>query len=182
MMMGAFVLIDGTELSLFCAIFAILHEFCHIIVLKREGGGIKSLETKTVGISLETGQISYKSEIKIALAGPVFNFACFVIFGLFCYFLSFNKTLVLLCVANFGIFLINILPLYPLDGGRALYCFLCLKFPPHKARFLIKSVCYLFLLPLGILSVIIFIRSGFNLSLLIICMYLLVLQTGDFDI
>ena len=127
MMMGAFVLIDGTELSLFCAIFAILHEFCHIIVLKREGGGVKSLETKTVGISLETGQISYKSEIKIALAGPVFNFACFVIFGLFCYFSSFNKTFLKILKEEINIDIDKIKHL--IISVALLCCYIIVSFP-----------------------------------------------------
>ena len=178
----SFVLIDGSFFSVFAVISALCHEAGHILTAKLLNLDNARIYSKMYGISLKTKALSYRDEIKIALAGPLVSFCLFIIFSILFDIFRENKYLLYAAFSNFALFTLNILPLYPLDGGRALYCFLCLKINADKVRIIIKTVSFLFLLPLGILSVIIFLRSGFNLSLLIICLLLVTVLTGDIEI
>ncbi len=173
--MCAFVLIDGSFLSVLTVLFSLWHEIWHIIALKVQGGKIKSLSALGVGIKLSSGMLGYKQEIITALAGPTASFFMFLVFLPFALK---NEHTMFCCFCNLIIFIINILPVFPLDGGRALYFFMCQRFLPEYASKITKAVTIIFLLPLFVLSVIILIKTGYNLSLMLICLYLLVLFLG----
>ena len=171
----AFVLIDGSFLAVLTAIFSLWHEIWHIIVLKKTGGKIKDVSAIGVGIKLSSGMLSYKQETAVALAGPASSFFMFIAFLPFALK---NEYTMFCCFSNFVIFAINILPIFPLDGGRALYFMLCDKLLPYTASKIIKCITVIFLLPLFILSVIILVKTGYNLSLALICLYLFVIFMG----
>lgn len=173
--MSAFVLIDGSFLALLTVLFSLWHEMWHIIVLKAVGSKIKNLSAIGVGISLKSGMLSYRQELAVALAGPLASFFMFIVFLPFALK---NEYTMFCCFCNLIIFLINILPVFPLDGGRALYFFMCQRFMPESASKITKALTVIFLLPLFVLSVIILIKTGYNLSLLLICLYLFVLFLG----
>ncbi len=175
MVLCSFILIDGTVFALYGAAFALIHESAHLLTLKIMGGGVNTLSLRGMGMRLETTFLSYPKEIATALAGPFINAVLCAVFFCFTYF-NFNKELLFCAVSNLAIFCVNILPIYPLDGGRALYCALALK--TERAGIITKTVSVIFLLPLAVLSVIILIKSGFNLSLVIICIYLAVMLIG----
>ncbi len=173
--MTAFVLIDGSFFALLTVLFSLWHELWHIIVLKIVGGKIKGLSAIGVGIKLSSNMLSYRQELAVALAGPVASFFMSLIFLPF----ALKNEYAMFCAfSNLVIFAINILPIFPLDGGRALYFLLCNKLMPSSASKITKCVTVIFLLPLSVLSVIILIKTGYNLSLMLICLYLLVLFLG----
>ncbi len=171
----SFVLIDGSFLSLLTVIFSLWHELWHVTVLHILGGKIKSLAAIGVGLRLRSGLLGYKQEIAVALAGPLASFFMFILFLPF----ALKNELTMFCAfSNLIIFIINILPVFPLDGGRALYFFMCERTLPVTASKITKCISIIFLLPLFILSVIILIKTGYNLSLMLICLYLFVLFLG----
>lgn len=173
--MCAFVLIDGSFLAVLTVLFSLWHEIWHIIVLRAVGGKIKGLFAMGVGIKLNPGMLGYKEEMAVALAGPVASFFMFIIFLPF----ALKNEYTMFCTfCNLIIFIINILPVFPLDGGRVLYFFICQRFLPTTASKITKTVTVIFLLPLFVLSVIILIKTGYNLSLMLICLYLSVLFLG----
>lgn len=172
MLMAAFVLIDGSLLAVYSVLSALFHELAHIIALWVLGKRIRSLSAVGRGLALSTELLGYRDEAIVCISGPLSS----LLLGIVCFFAGFYQ----LAFANFALFLLNALPIYPLDSGRALFCLLSLKLDRKAAAWMIRAVSFIFLLPLSVLSVIIFIRSGFNLSLLIICIYLLILQTGAF--
>lgn len=177
MVLLSYIIIDGTVFSVLTALCALWHESWHLITLYVMGKKMSSLYSGSIGISLKTGLLGYRDEIKVCLAGPVASLAAAVLF----FFVSryaYSKEFVFLSVSNLALFLLNTLPVYPLDAGRALFCALCLKYDTKKAAKIIKCISYIFLLPLSCLSVIIFVESGFNLSLIVICIYLLLIVTG----
>ena len=171
----SFVLIDGSMLSLYAVGFSVLHEFAHIAALLLVGGRVGSLYAKGFGIALKTAPLSYTQELVTALSGPALSLFLFLIFLPFC---TRGESLFFCCFCNLSIFFVNILPIYPLDGGRALYCLLCTKVFYRTACVITRVISCIFLLPLCIISVIILVRTGYNLSLLIICIYLGVLALG----
>ncbi len=173
--MVAFVLIDGSFLSLLTVLFSLWHEMWHIIVLKLVGGKVRGLSAVGIGIKLNSDMLGYKQEIAVALAGPLASFFMFIVFLPF----ALKNEYTMFCAfSNLIIFIINILPVFPLDGGRALYFFMCERVLPFTASKITKCITVIFLLPLFILSVIILIKTGYNLTLMLICLYLFVLFLG----
>lgn len=171
----AFVLIDGSFLALLTAVFSLWHEAWHIIALRIVGAKIKKLSATGIGINLSTTALGYKDEFFVTIAGPIASLIMFLCFLP----LFFKNEYTMFCAfSNLIIFIINILPVYPLDGGRALYLFFSMKLLPHTAAIITKCISLIFLLPLFVLSVIILIKTGYNLSLMIISVYLLVLFLG----
>ena len=104
--------------------------------------------------------------------------ASLVAFFIFLPFAFKNEYTMFCTFSNLIIFIINILPVFPLDGGSALYFFMCQKTLPSAASKITKCITVIFLLPLFVLSVIILIKTGYNLSLMLICLYLFVLSLG----
>lgn len=174
-LLSAFVLIDGSFFAVLTALFSLWHEAWHIIALKLAGGKIKSLCAIGVGIKLNSTLLSYKRELAVTLAGPLSSLFLFLVFLPFALK---NEYTVFCTFCNLIIFIMNIIPVFPLDGGRAVYLLLCTRFLPKTASKITKCISFIFLLPLFVLSVIILIKTGYNLSLMLICLYLSVLFLG----
>lgn len=176
---SAFVLIDGSFLSVIAVFFSLLHELCHIVCLWVVGGNVKSLRARGFSMALDTSFLNYSQECAVALSGP---FLSLLLFFAFLPFYKINESIFFCCFCNLAIFCVNILPIYPLDGGRALYCFLCKKYSLGTSNVIMRVISCIFLLPLLILSVIILFRTGYNLSLLVITVYLVFLVLGVKDL
>ena len=103
---------------------ALFHELCHGLAIYATGGKITRLTVGAGGMVMETTPMPPGREALCALAGPVGSFllAC----------LSLWMPLAAICALVQGCF--NILPLYPLDGGRALRCLLEWLMPVQAER------------------------------------------------
>ncbi len=109
--------------------FCIIHELGHVLMglilgLKPEkielmpfGLSVAfKLETKDYNTKIKSANLLEVKKIAIALAGPITNL---IIILLFLYIpLSFTKDNII--YANLLIMIFNLLPIFPLDGGRAL--------------------------------------------------------------
>lgn len=100
-------------------IAAAVHELFHCIALKVCGIPIHSVTIDFGGAVIETGEIAPGMETICALAGPVGSFSLLL--------LAQWMPLTALFGAVQGIY--NLLPIYPMDGGRALRSLLELIFP-----------------------------------------------------
>ncbi len=137
---------------------AVFHELCHycaIVLLSREGG---SVGFYSFGARLPLPTMSRGRELLCALAGP---FGGLIL-------LLFAKYIprIALCGAFQSIF--NLLPVYPMDGGRALQCFLQLCLPPpkaEKAALCTERICLSGILALGIWGTVIKNLGLFPLSM-----------------
>lgn len=135
-MLALSLLFDLFWLFLIYFICLFLHECCHGYIAKKLGYkiGIIKLSFSGAILEAESDEFSFSDEIKIALAGPVFNLCfAFIIISVWWIFPeSYNYTLDL-CIVNLVIFAFNILPFFPLDGGRILLAFLSKKLVRNEA-------------------------------------------------
>ncbi len=114
----------------------LLHEYAHYLAALRCGLRMDEVKLHPFGAVLygELTFLSRKQEIFVALAGPALNLALAVIFTalwwIFPALYMFTDHAVL---ANTSLALFNLLPVYPLDGGRVAYNLMLLKMPPKRA-------------------------------------------------
>lgn len=135
-----------------------LHEMAHAFVARRLGYNIKNIKLIPFGICLNMNSCDLvpKDEIKIALAGPVVNLILVLItlslWWVFPY--TYNYTY-LFCYCNFITATFNLVPAFPLDGGRVLLSVLKQKVTTNVAiKFckVVNIVMIIVLLGLFILS------------------------------
>lgn len=100
----------------FCAAMAV-HELGHILALRLCGVPIRRLRLDLSGAVLETGATDYRRELICAMAGPAVNLLALLLPPLFSGFAQ--------CCLLLALF--NLLPIPPLDGGRALRALLLLR-------------------------------------------------------
>ncbi len=154
---------------------ALIHELGHALASERLGYKMNKISLMPYG-AVVNGAIeglSYKDEIKIALYGPLANLCVCVFFTcLFWLVPEFYPYLESVVFSNLCIFTINLLPAYPLDGGRILTAILSLKLK-RKTSLLIAKICGLFiatlLLALFIYSLVI---KAPNISILFFCAFI----------
>lgn len=108
---------------------ASIHELAHILVLKDQVTGLQILPA---GARIQTVPLTPRQEFKAALAGPG---ASLLLIGLLRIFPA-------LGVCGFVHFFINMIPVFPMDGGRVIYC-LCRKFWGINAAKCIMKLMYL---------------------------------------
>lgn len=155
---------------------AVVHELGHSFVASNAGYKLDKITLMPYG-AVVSGQIeglNFADEIKIALAGPFINFAVALFFmatwWIFPETYAFTDVIV---SANLSMALVNLLPVYPLDGGRVLWASIAKSFGGDKAR----KVCTL----TGIFSAIMLfglfsiacIKNVVNLSLLFFALFVL---------
>lgn len=105
----------------------VIHEFCHAAAARRLGYKAVEIYLSAFGAVLygEFEGAALSDEIKIALAGPAVNLCAAAllpaVWWMFPPLYAFTQSFF---VANLCVALVNLLPCYPLDGGRVLYAIL----------------------------------------------------------
>lgn len=118
-----------------CALTALLHECGHIFCAAKLGFECSKISLMPYGAAAQCNieGISPADEIRLALAGPFVNFAlCVAVAGLWWFFPQTYAYTDIIFYANSAMLIINLLPAYPLDGGRIAKCAVC-KFLKPKA-------------------------------------------------
>ncbi len=137
------------ELLLFFSLVvcAIAHEFAHAAEAAKHGFASKTILLMPYGatIDIDLNGVHPKDEIRVSLAGPLCNFGIAVFFlALWWCFPSTYPYTEIAFYATLSLALCNLLPAYPLDGGRVLYCALNLLFnaylPPTKSQKYAKNI------------------------------------------
>ena len=127
---GLYFAFSGKVFSfLVFTITAVIHEFGHAFVSDRLGYSLNRIVLMPYGalISGDIENVSYIDELKVALGGPLINAIIGVFFVAGWWFFpetyAYTDTAVVAC---FSLAVINLIPAYPLDGGRVLLATLSL--------------------------------------------------------
>ena len=110
-----FAMANGWRLLVVVLGAAAVHELGHVLALKCLGTSCGGLRVGVLGAELEIrgGRLSYGGELACVLAGPGANLLCALALA------AGGETV--LAGAHLTLCLFNLLPVRPLDGGRALY-------------------------------------------------------------
>lgn len=97
-----------------------LHELAHLFVASKKGYKLKHIKLDLFGLSVNLDEkIDDTDAFAINIAGPLCNLLvcvfCLAVYWLFP--ISYNY-LNLFCFANLSLAMFNLLPIYPLDGGK----------------------------------------------------------------
>jgi stage IV sporulation protein FB len=102
-----------------------LHEAGHMAALAVLDCPIRRLRLTAVGAELDTAPLSYRQEALCALAGPLVNLGLFVLL---------RRPWPMAAALSLGLAVFNLLPVWPLDGGRALASLAVWFMTPEEGR------------------------------------------------
>ena len=142
--------LEEVKLYFIYTTFLIFHELSHYFVAKRLGYLPAKLKITFFGASLEGyDDFYFDDEIKIVLAGPVFNFLIVI----FCYlsFWFYPESFIILndvLDVNLAILLFNCLPVFPLDFGRLILAISSIKNDRILAIKRVKTISFVFIVVL----------------------------------
>lgn len=122
--------LDGS-VCLFFLGSVLLHEAGHLLAIRLLGTSVRSVSLHAGGAVIETDMLTYSRELAAAIAGP-----CASIFA-WAVFLCVNRDLSFISLL---LGLVNLIPVYPMDGGRILRCMLHLLLPAHRAAAVLNIV------------------------------------------
>ena len=167
------VAFDKSGSVLLCFIFILFHELSHILTMCFCGVKINTVAFEPFGIYIEKQEkyLSPKQNYLILISGCVFNFAAFFCFALLFYF-SQNKNFLNCSLINFSLFIFNALPIRNLDGGEALLLLLSEFELAQNPLNTVKSISLVCCACLFVLGIILCVKVRFNLSLIIVSLYL----------
>ena len=169
------------QLKTYCIImfFCFLHELGHIITAKLFKMRIEKIEILPCGFSASF--FSYNSsgflksfsmqELLVALAGPIVSLILALSFQ---YIDDTNFTIVTkqeIVYSNILILIFNLLPLYPLDGGRILKNILNIKLSRNNTENIINKVSSVTIILLTIVSSIA-VYYFKNIAIFLVCIFL----------
>ena len=104
---------------------AAAHEAGHVMAIYLVGGRVTGIRLGMCDAKIETRGLGYRQEIFCALAGPGMSV-------LVC--LALRKAYATCAAISLLLGIFNAMPVYPLDGGRALRAGLCLVLPLGRAE------------------------------------------------
>ncbi|HOK81928.1 MAG: hypothetical protein GX095_02180 [Clostridiales bacterium] len=160
------------DLLIFTVISAVLHEIGHAVVAYIKGYVLTEITLMPYGAILEGCDTFPNNDgLLIALGGPAVNlFICTIVLALWWLFPSVYPYTENLLKVNLSIFSFNMLPIYPLDGARAL---LAVSKKPLKTLKKLKLMGVIFsfiLLALFIASA--FIKINYSLGIMAVMVYI----------
>lgn len=176
------------ELYAFIMFFALIHELGHLAAGLLMGMKPEKLELMPFGVSvsfkinvkeynkkIKKGNMLEIKKIIVALAGPITNLI--IIFITCSLELDIIRSLMII-YTNFLIMLFNLLPIYPLDGGRILKGILYINSGKKKAEKYINDISNIAVIVVTSISSILILYIQ-NISIVLIDLYLIYLVVRE---
>ncbi len=166
---------DNTVIQL-TVLFSLLHECGHLLSDCLFGVRPHAIRFGLFGMTIVRAadlHLSYRQEICTALAGPAVNlFFCLLFLGMYCVK---NSIFFLQCgIVNLYIFTFNAMPVFSLDGGRALEAFLQSHLQNENRILTIQKVVSLVYISVVMcFGFLILFSSKQNFTLLLLSIYLI---------
>ncbi len=145
-LLGGFVAV-----SLFIGVY--LHELAHSLMAMKGGMKIQSITLLMIGgvAAMSETEMHPELECRMAAAGPFMS----LLIGILCFMMVYiadhliSNTavagVVIFCIGylaimNIILFIFNLLPAFPMDGGRILRAYLATRMPLHKATSIASTI------------------------------------------
>lgn len=115
----------------------IIHEYAHVWSAQRMGARVEKVLVMALGAAAMVEPTAFIGkfgrELKCAIAGPIASLLLSVIFFFPAFYMGpqrgfLSAILVYTCLINLLMFIFNLLPIYPMDGGRVLNAILSMIF------------------------------------------------------
>lgn len=134
-----FALCNGGNLLWFILGSAALHECGHLLALFIAGGQLRCLRVGVLGAVMETDsrRLGYRQELLVVMAGPMVNL---LLAAGAAVLLKANEQVSLFVGINLVLGLYNLLPIFPLDGGQALYLLICWAAGPEAGEWAVRWI------------------------------------------
>ena len=169
------------EIYAMIMLFALIHELGHLLAGLLMGMKPEKIELMPFGVSIsfkikveeynkkiKKGNMLEIKKILVALAGPLTNFIIIIIASNINIYLF--KALIII-YTNFLIMIFNLLPIYPLDGGRILKGILHINFGIKKSEFYTNIISKITVAIITMLSSVLILYIH-NIAITLIDMYL----------
>jgi Zn-dependent protease len=159
----------GTVVALGLFAGVLIHELAHSLVARRKGIKINNITLMIFGgiATMEEGVPDPKAELPMALVGPIAS----LVVGLVCLGIAYavpavtrNPPLAGVVIFVFGylgvlniiLFAFNLLPAFPMDGGRVLRAWLAERMPLHRATKIAADIGKGFAIVFGLIGLFFF--------------------------
>lgn len=169
------------EIYAMIMLFALIHELGHLLAGILMGMKPEKIELMPFGVSIsfkikveeynkkiKKGNMLEIKKILVALAGPLTNFIIIIIASNIN--IDLFKALIII-YTNFLIMIFNLLPIYPLDGGRILKGILHINFGIQKSEFYTNIISKITVAIITMLSSVLILYIH-NIAITLIDMYL----------
>ncbi len=177
--------VDGVVLILLVFAIVVMHEFGHALMARRFGIKTRDITLLPIGgvASLERMPERPRDELLVAIAGPAVNVVLAVVLAGFALALGLDLVpesaaepmpmLVRLVWVNVMLAVFNLLPAFPMDGGRALRALLAMRLSDRAATRIAAQLGQAMALLFGIVGLF------FNPVLIFIALFLWMGASGE---
>lgn len=169
-------LLNGVYATVIMLFAAVVHEAAHILCANAVGAPITRFDIEPWGGRLlYGGMTSYRQELAISSAGVAANLLT-AAFGLISPFGVYGK---LFFYSSVCYAIVNLIPIKGLDGGEMMRCLVAMQSGTLDAESIERTVNLLSLVFMLVLGAMLCIASGFNLSVVFLCLYSVVITVCD---
>lgn len=161
----------------------IIHELTHYFVVLKLNIESEKFKLHVLGARLEIKDyedLSSREKLIICMAGPILNCVAAIVF--FCIYKFFFKSEYIYSSyeINLVLFIFNLLPTYPLDGGKILGAILEEKMIFKDVNEVLIKISYLFGIAFILLSILgIFILGKFNITSILAGVFIIYLSYSE---